>query len=267
MRHWLLAMLALMFLEAGAAFRLKKPDDCGVVVEGAVYRDSAWRQTEPCKCPEDYSVSGADKACGDGSMRYFSLEPMREKGCRCVKNKWCHLVTTPNGFRLNSFVSKDTGPYFRWYVQQQMHTEEWKGEACDNWQFYEVASSPDSMHVFRRTRERSCAIADKKDPALLQIGPCDSKGLVPLLRGSYQKFWILEFNETEGYALASGGDPKVPTAHGCRPSGIKEDGLWILTLQQHPPSSLIEHVRELAKAQGFDIGVLKQVSQEGCPWW
>jgi hypothetical protein len=80
-------------------------------------------------------------------------------------------------------------------------------------------------------------------------------------------YWVLEYNEEEGYALVSGGQPTTRTPDGCvGGSGTYDAGLWIFTRQQQRDPVLVEKVRGLAKAQGFDVSVLKDVNQTAdCP--
>jgi len=178
---------------------------------------------------------------------------------------------------------------WKWFVQEQMETEsqlkerplkttdELTGEVltvsnyCSTFDLHSVANGRNSdMYLYRYQRERLCAFADKEDPAKLGAGSCFPLIYVPPalfpLHGTYQSYWVLNYDEEQGYALMSGGNPTVPTPYGCRPSGTKDDGLWILTSQPQRNETLIEHVRELAKKQGFDTTVLKPVKgNSACP--
>ena len=97
-----------------------------------------------------------------------------------------------------------------------------------------------------------------------QVGPCFLPRLPGVTVGPY---WVLEYNEEEGYALVSGGQPTTRTPDGCvGGSGTYDAGLWIFTRQQQRDPALVEKVRGLAKAQGFDVSVLKDVNQTAdCP--
>ena len=78
-----------------------------------------------------------------------------------------------------------------------------------------------------------CAINDKSgDPAKLNVAPCF---LPTSFAGPY---WVLAYDESEGYALIVGGQPTQVTSDGlCIPSeGVNESGLW--TSQSLPPSQI-----------------------------
>merc|ERR1711924_89036 len=101
-----------------------------------------------------------------------------------------------------------------------------------------------------------------KNPAKLSVAPCFLP--VGLLGGPY---WVLEYNEAEGYSLISGGQPSIETANGCKTgSGTNNAGLWIFTRKQERDQKLVDKVRELARNQGFDLTVLNDVVQEGCTY-
>merc|ERR1719384_1071670 len=83
--------------------------------------------------------------------------------------------------------------------------------------------------------------ASRSDPAKLAVAPCF---LPRALTGPY---WILRYNETGGYALISGGQPKVQTVRGCRTgTGTYNSGLWIFTRQAKPPAGVVDKVRGIA---------------------
>ena len=75
---------------------------------------------------------------------------------------------------------------------------------------------------------------------------------------------MLAYSEEEGYALISGGQPTIEAPGGCRTgSGVNNAGLWIFTRQRRRDDALVAKVRGLAEAQGFDLGVLNDVAQDG----
>lgn len=49
-------------------------------------------------------------------------------------------------------------------------------------------------------------------------------------------------------------------------SKIYGSGLWLYTKDPIPEEGTIEMLREKAKELGFDLGVLKNVTQEGCTY-
>ncbi len=77
---------------------------------------------------------------------------------------------------------------------------------------------------------------------------------------------MLEYSESEGYALVSGGQPTIPTTDGLCKSGegVNNSGLWIFTRSAARDETLVSKVRELAVAQGFDLSVLSDVDQTQC---
>lgn len=107
-----------------------------------------------------------------------------------------------------------------------------------------------------------CArIPDSSNPAKLAVAPFF---LPTFLAGPY---WVLAYNEEEGYALISGGQPTIKTDNGCKTgTGINNSGLWIFTREAFPAAGLVEKVRGLAAAQGFDLSVLVDIRHEGCTY-
>jgi lipocalin len=108
--------------------------------------------------------------------------------------------------------------------------------------------------------DKICAAsADDSDAAKLEVSLC----LLPKLTAG--PYWVLEYNEAEGYALVSGGQPTIDTGDGCKSgSGTNNSGLWVFTRGQERDDALVEKVRGLAKDQGFDLSVLRDVDQSAC---
>ena len=100
----------------------------------------------------------------------------------------------------------------------------------------------------------------KEEPGKLAVAPCF---LPRIFVGPY---WVIAFEEGEfGYALVSGGQPTIKTENGCRTGdGINNSGLWIFTRQEQRNDTVVDAVRQIAVAQGFDVSVLLNVSQAGC---
>lgn len=108
-----------------------------------------------------------------------------------------------------------------------------------------------------------CAQIDPKENAKLSVGPCFLPRIKSWTTGAY---WIVSYDESEGYALVSGGQPTIETPNGCRTgSGINDSGLWIFTREQQRNEQLVAKVQNIAKEKGFDISVLNDVQQSGCP--
>jgi len=250
-------------------------DICGSAVHGAMLRTSSWFRIEDCMCPSGYALIGNDgdhsEACGDGTRQYFRKAEFSsgKKSCACAKNKACPPVTTQKGFNLDEYVSK------RWYIQQQMPTQylDITKNYCVNAKYTKLAKPSFWGYTIQVSNQASkkdgtlsdsgdflCAYGyDKKDPAKLAVAPCF---LPKVTSGPY---WVLAYNETEGYALVSGGQPEVATPFGCRTgSGVNDAGLWIFTRQAKASSALVEKVRGIAEEQGFDLGVLNPVDHSNC---
>jgi lipocalin len=99
----------------------------------------------------------------------------------------------------------------------------------------------------------------KEEPSKLAVAPC----FVPKFGSG--DYWVIAYDEVKGYALISGGQPTIESDRGCRTGkGINESGLWIFTREQKRDDDLIQEVRGIAADQGFDLSVLKNVTQEGC---
>jgi len=105
-----------------------------------------------------------------------------------------------------------------------------------------------------------CAYAaSSEDPAKLAVSPCF---LPKAVAGPY---WVLAYNEQEGYALISGGQPTISTPLGCRTTtGVNNAGLWIFTRKAKPSDGLVEKVRSIAQDKGFDLSVLNVIDHSNC---
>jgi len=184
----------------------------------------------------------------------------------------CPEVQPQKDFNITSYV---TG---RWYIQQQMSVRYLP--ASQNYCVYaeyKVLDKPTfwgyTIQVHNYAQEKDgkahdsgsfiCAKGtDAKEPAKLQVGPCFLPRISGLATGPY---WILSYNEAEGYALISGGQPTIKTKEGCRTgSGTNGAGLWIFTRKQQRDEALVQKVRGLAQAMGFDLTVLNNVDQTHC---
>ena len=83
--------------------------------------------------------------------------------------------------------------------------------------------------------------------------------------------WVKNIeDEPYQWALISGGPPRFesPTHPGtCRGGdGVNGSGLWIFTRDAQVPKAVVEFVRGLAAAKGFDVSVLNDVVQKGCDY-
>mmetsp|Transcript_18670 Transcript_18670/g.40018 ORF Transcript_18670/g.40018 Transcript_18670/m.40018 type:complete len:433 (-) Transcript_18670:380-1678(-) len=177
---------------------------------------------------------------------------------------------TVSNFDLDSFISK------RWHIQQQqpvsylpadqnrcVYAEYKKREKTGLWG-YEVgvhnhAEEVAPPHKPHDSGSTLCAKIVDAASGKLEVAPCF---LPSLLAGPY---WVLAYNEEEGYALISGGAPKEESNGACKTgAGVNGSGLWIFTRQQKRDEALVNKVRDIAKAKGFDLGVLNDVDQSNC---
>jgi len=184
----------------------------------------------------------------------------------------CPTLTTQPGFDLDSFISK------RWYVQQQMPTRYLP--ASQNYCVYAEYQKLEKSTFFGFTIQVHnyaqevdskvhdsgtfiCAKSgDAQDAAKLEVGPCFLPPVKGLTTGPY---WVLAYDEVEGYALISGGQPTIRSAGGCRTgSGVNGAGLWIFTRKQSRDEAVVQKVRGIATSKGFDLSVLNDVNQTQC---
>merc|ERR1712154_138462 len=76
-------------------------------------------------------------------------------------------------------------------------------------------------------------------------------------------YWVVAYDEGEGYALISSGAPDTPSGGKC-----KSEGLWIFTRDWQRDNTLVETVRDIADSLGFDTDVLNTIVQDQvlCGW-
>lgn len=180
----------------------------------------------------------------------------------------CEPVPTAPDFNLSEYVQN------RWYVHQQAPTKYVPIEKnyC-SYAEYDIRESPTypwgyTVKVNNYAEDKDgnsfggelCAYeADKKDKAKLGVAPC---WLPKSVAGPY---WVLAYDEEEGYAFVSGGQPNIWTGHGCKTGdGVLESGLWIFLRTRKRNHAKVKKVREIAKAMGFDLSVLNDVDQTNC---
>lgn len=95
----------------------------------------------------------------------------------------------------------------------------------------------------------------------LEVAPCF---LPTILSGDY---WVVAFDKKEDWALVSGGPPRkqAPDGQSCRTgTGTNGSGLWIFTRKQQRDEALLQKVRGIAAAKGFDISVLEDIDHTKC---
>jgi lipocalin len=188
----------------------------------------------------------------------------------------CLDVETVQDFDLTKYVSKP------WYVQQQAEntysTKEYS--RCVTAQYVEKGYNTlwkYNIGVYNYAEDINgssiggdlCASPVKGKSGKLQVAPCF---LPKSFAGPY---WVVAYNEKEGYALISGGRPKYEvedsgcgddgTSSCCKTGdGINNSGLWIFTRNQNPDKSLIKKVRAIATKKGFSTSVLFDVDHTDC---
>lgn len=139
--------------------------------------------------------------------------------------------------------------------------------------------SPNSLAVHNYANERGvndiihdaqlCALINDPagDPGRLAVGPClfFFEFLEQFIYGPY---FIVAYDEAEGYALVSGGSPTVPTKDGlCTTQrGFNNAGLWVFSRSNVRNEALIQKVRGIAVSKGFDVDVLEDVQHVGCKY-
>lgn len=109
----------------------------------------------------------------------------------------------------------------------------------------------------------------------LSVGPGFLAGLARTGLGSnvFGPYWVVDFAPDYSWAIISGGPPKVALPGGCsagRPSGqsfldINGSGLWLFSRKPVDPEAAAV-MRSRAAALGYDLSVLKPVTQAGCTY-
>jgi lipocalin len=187
-------------------------------------------------------------------------------------------VCPPEGFSsipsfdLNAYISK------RWYIQQQMEVR-YLPKSSNFCVFAEYTRLPKksfwgydvSIRNYAEEKDGRVRDTSRTSFALQAKIVNEATGqfavglsfLPTLFAGPY---WVLDYNEAEGYALISGGPPKLTGEDGlCRcGSGTNDAGLWIFTRQRARNETLVSKVRQIAQAKGFDLSVLNDVDQSNC---
>jgi lipocalin len=175
--------------------------------------------------------------------------------------------STVDNFDLDTYISK------RWYVQQQMecalepknlfqcqYAEYAKMNESNWWGFNLQGHDHIDMPDGTAKDLHPCAKVVDQAHGKLMVGECF---LPTFFAGPY---WVLAYNETEGYAAVSGGPPTLTFPGGCRVgTGHIKSGLWIFSRAQLRDESLVQKVRAILAAKGFDLAALADVDQTQCP--
>jgi lipocalin len=97
------------------------------------------------------------------------------------------------------------------------------------------------------------------DLSKIKVAPCI---LPKLFAGPY---WVIAYDEDEGYALISGGQPTIDTGNGCKTGdGTNNSGLWIFLRTPSRDEAKIQMIRGIAEEAGFDLSVLNDVDHSDC---
>eukprot|EP00592_Proboscia_alata_P005486 CAMPEP_0194381658 /NCGR_PEP_ID=MMETSP0174-20130528/54729_1 /TAXON_ID=216777 /ORGANISM="Proboscia alata, Strain PI-D3" /LENGTH=207 /DNA_ID=CAMNT_0039166199 /DNA_START=110 /DNA_END=733 /DNA_ORIENTATION=+ len=95
----------------------------------------------------------------------------------------------------------------------------------------------------------------------LAVAPCF---LPKLFDGPY---WVVHYDESEGYALISGGQPTKDTGNGCTTgTRTNNSGLWIFLRTPQRDDEKVAMVEQLAINAGFDTSVLNDVIHQDCSY-
>jgi len=177
------------------------------------------------------------------------------------------------GFDLKWYVG-DVGTSSKWYTQAQMVisylpadymrcvTAEYTLLEKPTFLGYNVkvsnhAENKDGKALGPLT-EICAKVVDEKE-GKLEVSPCF---LPKPLAGPY---WIEAFDQEAGWALVSGGPPKIEGTDGCKTgTGTNDSGLWIFTRRQERDEALVSKIRGIAESKGFDASVLKDTDQTNC---
>lgn len=183
----------------------------------------------------------------------------------------CKNVTTVDNFDIITYASAP------WYVHQQ--AENSYSPIANNYCVraeYDLFEQPtflwgytidvqnQAQNEFGNDVSASlCAYqTDETELSKLAVAPC---WLPKIFAGPY---WVVAYNENEGYALISGGQPTIVSegTDGLCTSGegINNSGLWIFSRSQLRNETLVSTVRDIAEAAGFDLTVLNDVDQTDC---
>ena len=171
-----------------------------------------------------------------------------------------------------------------WYVHEQTPTLHLPVEKnhCVRAQ-YKIRSKPTmpwgyTIDVFNTAQDefgtvfggRLCAYQTLETKSKLAVAPCF---LPKTFAGPY---WVVAYNEEEGYALVPGGQPSIPVPPIIDDSGenlrcrvgksINNAELLIFSRSDARDQKIIDRVRDIAKKVGFDVSGLNTVDQKNCSY-
>lgn len=177
-------------------------------------------------------------------------------------------LTVQEPFNLEDYIRTE------WWVQEQMPTQylpveqnycvrarySLKSEGFNLWDYDIQVENFSQKQDGTEVNSGDTLCADQVDGAKLRVAPCF---LPKWFAGPY---WVLEFDNTEGWALISGGEPDVEGEDGyCKTgTGTNDSGLWIFTREQQPDQALVDRLREKLEEMRFDTSVLNKVDNSNC---
>jgi apolipoprotein D and lipocalin family protein len=141
-----------------------------------------------------------------------------------------------------------------------------------------TVTSPTTLDVFNFARKGSVEgepsnedmvlnafIPDVDVKSKLKVGP----KFVP--RALYGDYWIVAYEEEEGWAIISGGQPTIFVSDGlCTTESANnvrnQGGLWLFTREKEVSEELVETMKKKANALGIDTSMLVTVQQTGCEY-
>jgi len=187
----------------------------------------------------------------------------------------CKPVVVEADFNITSFISA------KWFIQKQMAISYLPVEQnyCVSAEYrlgvnalartwgYEVQVRNLAYEADGTVHDSGTAICartpDKSVPSKLEVGPCAVPRIAGLTTGPY---WVLRYDEEQGYAVISGGQPSIPTRQGlCKTGdGVNNSGLWIFTRAQERNERLIRKAERVITENGVDVAVLNDVDQTNC---
>lgn len=181
----------------------------------------------------------------------------------------CKIVDTVDDFDIDVYASKP------WYSHQQAVNSYSPIEQnyCTTavytvldqptfWGYGVGVNNTAQYETGQKVNGLLCAYQTEEKDSKLAVAPCF---LPKIFAGPY---WIVAYDEEEGYALISGGQPTEESDEVdglCTTgTGINNSGLWIFSRSQTRNETLINHVRAIAVDAGFDISVLNDVDHTNC---
>ena len=187
----------------------------------------------------------------------------------CPPTNFTTQFERSQNFNLSAFISA------RWFVQQQMECslEPANLFQCQYAEYTRLAKKTfwgfqlqghdhiDNIPPNGTSLDlHPCVSVVNEAQGKLSVGQCF---LPQALAGPY---WVYAYDETQGYAAVGGGLPTESFPGGCRTgTGHVNSGLWIFTRAQARSESIVQMVRGVLADLGFDVDVLRDVQQTGCP--